>query len=76
MPLHFEDLEKGIEHGCQKPGCTHEHDSTLFFLSRCHPEGQAEVSYTKGTGELLVACGICHKEIARVAVARREPGQN
>lgn len=63
-------LEKMIGQGCQAPGCDHKHDPTLFLHSRCHPEGEVEVSYTKDDGFVLVACRECGKEIAKVKVAK------
>jgi hypothetical protein len=73
MPAFIEDLEKAITHGCQSPGCTHEDHGTLFLHGRCHLDADVEVSYTKDSGEVLVACAVCKLEIARIAVARRDP---
>jgi len=57
--------------GCQSPGCTHKDHGTLFLHGRCHLKADVEVSYTKDSGEILVACAVCQKEIARIAVARQ-----
>ncbi len=76
MPQYFEDLEKAILRGCQVPGCDHKEHDTLFVKQKCHPEGWCEISYSKGSGILLVACSVCHRPITRIAIARREPGQN
>ncbi len=76
MAFYFEDLQEAVARGCQVPGCTHEEHHTLFVQAKCHPRGWCEVSYTKDSGEILVACSVCHKPIARYAIARREPGQN
>lgn len=76
MAVFMEDLEKMIAKGCQTPGCTHDDHGTLFLQARCHPKADIEVSYTKDSGELLVACAECHKAIVRVAVARLKPGKN
>lgn len=45
-------------------------NSTIFFHGRCHPEAPAEVSYTKGSGKIVIACHTCKKLIAEVAVAK------
>ena len=70
MPSYVEDLERIIASGCQAPGCTHDHD-TLFLHGKCHLKADVEVSYTKDSSEIIVACAVCQKEIIRVAVARR-----
>ena len=71
MASYVEDLERMIASGCQTPGCTHKDHGTLFLHGKCHFRGTVEVSYTKDSGEILVACAECQKEIARIAVARR-----
>lgn len=55
--------------GCSTPGCTHEDHGTMFLHGRCHPNAGTEVSYTRGTGILKVACLKCQKPIALIKVA-------
>ena len=68
-PLNKTDLDKATLSGCQMPGCKHKDHSTLFIHARCHPHGDIEVSYTLLSGELLIACRVCHTPIIAVAVA-------
>lgn len=68
MAVNVEFLENMVSQGCQHPECTHEDHSTLYFNARCHAGGAVEASYTKGSGEIVIACRVCHKEIVRVAV--------
>ena len=65
-----EALEQLSVGGCQVPDCTHEdHDGRFYFHARCHPQAHAEVSYTAGTGVILIACAKCKRPITAVAVA-------
>lgn len=68
-----EDLDEAMKHGCQKPGCNHEGHDTLYLHSRCHPQARAEVSYTVGSGHLVVACAHCKTPIVIASLANRPP---
>jgi len=55
------------ECNCPEPEeCDH---SVLFIHAACHPESPTWVSYFKGSGELLISCGVCLKPLYRVLVA-------
>ena len=54
--------------GCDTPNCAHDH-SILYLHGLCHPESNREVFYEKASGQLVVACHECKKEIVRVEVA-------
>lgn len=45
-------------------------NSTIFFHGKCHPESPAEVSYTKGSDKIVIACHKCKMLIAEIAVAK------
>jgi ribosomal protein S27E len=72
-PVTKEDLERLSEAGCQTPGCKHDHAQTLYVHAQCHPSGKIEVSYTRGSGFIHIACGVCGQIIADIAVAERQP---
>lgn len=45
-------------------------NSTIFLHGKCHPEAAAEVSYTKGSGKIVINCHKCKKLVAEIAVAK------
>jgi len=71
--LNLEDLERLAGGGCQVPGCTHPHSGALYVHARCHLGAGNEVSYVLGSGVLRIACRVCKKVIAEVAVAPEVP---
>jgi hypothetical protein len=71
--LYLEDLLQMSEVGCQEPGCDHRHDGPLYLHGTCHSGGDIEVSFAPDSDHILVACRKCHKPIARIAVAWRNP---
>src|SRR5262249_40892581 len=71
--LYLEDLLQISEGGCQEAGCDHQHHGTLYFHGTCHSGGAVEISFAPGSDHVLVACRECHKPIARIAVAWRNP---
>lgn len=58
--LYGTDLEAMVCTACQ---CQ---SSTLYFHSRCHPDAPSWVSYHAGV--ITVACSVCDKVVATVAV--------
>lgn len=46
----------------------HDHGHQIFLHGRCHPRAGADVCYANGT--ILVACNVCKKPIAAIAVAK------
>jgi hypothetical protein len=55
--------------GCTDPNCKEPHHGEKFFLhSKCHPAARCEVSYTRGSGVLVVSCAECHQVLAPIAV--------
>lgn len=69
MPLTKIQLDLMIAGGCDTPGCKHEDHGTLFLHPRCHPNTKMEISYTVGSGVLVIACLKCHKLIAEIKVS-------
>lgn len=59
---HKVDLDKA---GCSRPDCTHENDDVLWLWPKCHQEGSS-VRYEKQTGQLVLECAKCHKEVVRI----------
>lgn len=55
---------------CGQENCA---DEVLFMHGRCHMHADAEVSYKKGTGLMLVTCSVCQKEIMTFPVADTAP---
>lgn len=62
------DLDVMVAHGCQHPGCKHEHHTGLFLTSRCHPHQGVSVRYSRG-GKLMLRCQVCSHPIAEILVA-------
>lgn len=54
--------------GCSMPNCGHDH-SVLYLRARCHAKEPVEVCYEKATGEIVVRCKLCKREVARIEVA-------
>jgi hypothetical protein len=72
MALNRIDLERAVLSGCEVPLCdhkNHERTRTLYLHGRCHLGAKVDVSYTSGSGVVLVACAICKKLIAEIKVA-------
>jgi hypothetical protein len=70
--LHKQELDALVAAGCDKAGCTDDHTqhgSVMYFHAGCHPVVGTWASYVRGSGELLVQCSICGREVMRVAVA-------
>jgi hypothetical protein len=53
--------------GCATPGCTHDH-SVLYFHPRCCDGAGISARYEKDSGELVIACAECEREVVRIAV--------
>jgi hypothetical protein len=70
--LHHEDIQEILNRGCEAPGCTHDH-STLIMHSRCHFNAPTIVVFLKDRPYLLVACDVCKKPLAFIAIASRPP---
>jgi hypothetical protein len=64
--LTMNELERSVC-ACGKEDCD---NRVIFFHGRCHPSAPAEVSYTKGSGKIVIACHECKTLIAEVAVAK------
>lgn len=70
MPVKQVDLDAIAAQGCEcqdaecKCGI-----GPYFFHARCHPEGEIEVSYVRGSGILRIGCRECSQDIANVEVA-------
>lgn len=61
-PLTRRELDQHrCHHGCE--------GHPIFLNASCHPRKGLEVAYDKESGDLLVACAVCQKPVARVAVA-------
>lgn len=69
-PIYQDDLDALAAHGCQMPGCSHDHDKILYFVARCHPKARISAYYKAGSGVVLLLCGECEKVIVPLAVAR------
>lgn len=69
---YYEDIQKALEGGCHGEGCTHDH-SCLIMHSNCHFHEPTIVVLLKDKPFLLVACDVCKKPIAFIAVASRPP---
>ena len=66
-----EELDRAAAAGCTMPGCDHQHhDGTVYFHGKCHPQARVDCKYQFGTGQLVVTCAVCQREIARVLVAQ------
>jgi len=61
-------LDLMAANGCEIPDCTHDHSGEIFLRPRCHVNRQPEVSYTRGSGVLIIACSECHRLVAAIAV--------
>ena len=68
-PLALPEFEDMAEHGCQMPGCAHQHPRVIYLNQRCHPKAGLEVLYEKGTGILQVRCKECAEPVADAALA-------
>lgn len=69
-PWALETLEFLAEQGCGNPECTHDHKDGIVYLRQvCHPEAALDLSYTKGTGVLVIECHECKKFVGEVTVA-------
>jgi hypothetical protein len=84
MPLYREQLDEIAKHGCQVPGCKHNHESLVYLHSRCHVSGQVDAFYVRADGSLAgfpenqpledapdclrILCGQCNKHIADVFI--------
>lgn len=61
------DMNRGR---CAVEGCDHrDHDQTLFFHGKCHPQAPVAASYSKTTGTITIRCHRCTAFIAEVRVA-------
>lgn len=67
--LAISQLEDMVAQGCGVPGCTHKEHNEVFIVQRCHPGVGLEVSYTKGSGALLITCKACHASVTQIGVA-------
>ena len=52
--------------GCGTPGCTSDH-SVIYIHCKCGDEKLA-VFYEKITGDFVVECKVCEREVVRIAV--------
>lgn len=55
---------------CANSSCDHEHDEELVLVPQCHPEVGVVLSYRRQTGNLVVECWQCEKQIAVIQVAK------
>jgi hypothetical protein len=70
MALNRTDLERAAISGCEVPLCDHQnHDGTIYLHGICHLGAHRDVSYTRGSGVVRIACAICKKLIAEIKVA-------
>jgi hypothetical protein len=67
--LAVSQLEDMVAQGCTMPGCTHTEHNEVFVVQRCHPGAGLNVSYTKGSGMLLIACKVCEAPVVQIGVA-------
>lgn len=44
-------------------------DRTLLLRGRCHPKARVHVSYTEGSGQLVITCAVCGGLICEVEVS-------
>ena len=55
--------------GCDEPGCRGDHSAIYMNCNSCsYDEQQIAVCYEKPTGEVVVECATCERELARIAV--------
>lgn len=63
-------LDIAAAHGCEIPGCTHDHHE-IRMTSQCHPGEGVKIGYSNGSGILKIYCATCGEMIATVKVAEQ-----
>lgn len=59
---------------CSNPGCAHDHDDgPLYLHATCHAAAPVDTRYEHG--EIVLTCGLCDREVARIAVAEAEEAE-
>jgi hypothetical protein len=53
--------------GCDTPSCTYDH-STIYLHPACCDGAPVSARYEKDSGEVVIACAECEREVARIAV--------
>jgi hypothetical protein len=56
--------------GCSNPDCDHDH-SILYISPGCHDDGGTVIRYEKTTGEIVISCDVCERDVVRILVAEK-----
>lgn len=51
---------------CSMENCDHKDHGPFYFHSRCHMRSPTWTYFNQLTGELVIECAECKKEIARI----------
>jgi hypothetical protein len=73
--IYKEDLLKLMEKGCSDPECKgpHAQHDHMTLIQQCHPGKGTVVGFCRNEGILIIACKVCKRVSANVAVAERSP---
>jgi hypothetical protein len=67
MPLNRFDMDMIAIQGCSTPGCTHEHDGTIFIHQDCHPDALIIANKREDGTVTDLACLECDERFLSVA---------